>query len=195
MWTYPEPSLNLVWTYSEPPLNILWTYSEPTLNLLWTSSEPALNILWTCSEPALKICPRIDKISKTLLSDSLSNMDQRDASATKNQDITHWINDQLSGHCYQFTNFYPFPPPLPSTPHYFIRNWIKGNNVKAMQEFAFPSLLPLRFSSPSCPSCLLKFYQNYEICSKFLVIHPQTETPVTDCTDLCKRDGGNLLRC
>ena len=52
-----------------------------------------------------------------------------------------------------------------------------------------------RFSGPSCPSCLLKFYQNYEICSKFLVIHPQTETPVTDCTDLCKRDGGNLLRC
>ena len=120
-------------------------------------------------------------------------MDQRDASATKNQDITHWINDQLSGHCYQFTNFYPFPPPLPSTPHYFIRNWIKGNNVKAMQEFAFPSLLPLRFSSPSCPSCLLKFDQNYEVCSKFLVIHLQT--PLTGRTDLCKRDGGNLIRC
>ena len=44
----------------------------------------------------------------------------------------------------------------------------------------------LRFSGPSCPSCLLKFDQNYEVCSKFLVRHPQTL--LTDRTDLCKRD-------
>ena len=37
----------------------------------------------------------------------------------------------------------PSPPP-PTTPHYFIKNWIKGNNGKAMQEFLFPSPLPFK---------------------------------------------------
>ena len=35
----------------------------------------------------LKICPRFNNIAKTLVTHSLSNMDPRDASASKNQ----WI--------------------------------------------------------------------------------------------------------
>ena len=61
-------TLNIPWTYPEDTLNILWTcYYEPTMNLLWTYSEHTLNISWTYSED---ICPRIDKISKTLLTHS-----------------------------------------------------------------------------------------------------------------------------
>ena len=58
-----------------------WTYSEHTLNIPWTYSEHTLNILWTYSEHTLKICPRFD--SKTWINHWLSNMDPRDASASK----------------------------------------------------------------------------------------------------------------
>ena len=95
LWTCCEPALNLLqtciqpavnlpWTCSEPALNLLWTYSEPTLNLLWTYAKYTLNILWTYTKHTLKICPRFNNIAKTLVTHSLSNMDPRDASASKN---------------------------------------------------------------------------------------------------------------
>ena len=63
----------------EQTLSTLWTHSEHTLNTLWTHFEHTLNIPWTY----LKICPRFDKISKTLINQSVSNRDPRDASASK----------------------------------------------------------------------------------------------------------------
>ena len=81
----------LLWTNSEHTLKLLWTYSEHTLNILWTYPEHTLNILWTYSEHTLKICPRFDQISKTSPTHSLSNIDPRDASASKN-----WYNLGLS---------------------------------------------------------------------------------------------------
>ena len=41
------------------------------------------------------ICPRIDKISKTLLTHSLSNMDSRDASASKNNIQDDEVSDLM----------------------------------------------------------------------------------------------------
>ena len=53
--------------------SILGTHSEHTLNTLWTHSEHTLNIPWAYTEHTLKICPRVDKISKTWINDSLTD--------------------------------------------------------------------------------------------------------------------------
>ena len=78
---------NILWTHSEHTLNTLLTYSEHILNTLWTHSEHFLMTLWAHSEHTLKICPIFDKISKTLVTHPLSNMNPRDASASK-KDLT-----------------------------------------------------------------------------------------------------------
>ena len=72
LWTHTECTQNTLWTHPERTLNTLWTHSEHTLNTLWTRSEHTLNTLWTYSEHTLKICPRFDKISKTLMTQWLT---------------------------------------------------------------------------------------------------------------------------
>ena len=92
-WKHSEHTLNTLWspwTHSEHTLNTHWTHSEHTLNTLWTHSEHTLNTLWAHSEHTLKICPRFDKISKTTFHHWLSNMDPRDASASKNPVVKAW---------------------------------------------------------------------------------------------------------
>ena len=56
-------------------INTLWTHSEYTLNTLWTYSEHTLNILWRYAQ---------DSNKSHKITHWLSNMDQRDASASKN---------------------------------------------------------------------------------------------------------------
>ena len=85
------------------------------------------------------------------------------------------------------------PAPCPQPQIILLGSESRATMAKHCKSSRFHTSCLLRFTSPSCPSCLLKFYQNYEVCSKFLVIHLQT--PLTGRTDLCKRDGGNLIRC
>ena len=73
LWTHSEHTLNTLWTCPEHTLNTLWTHSEHTLNTLWTHSEHTLNIPWTYPEDSQMICRRFDKISKTLINDSLTD--------------------------------------------------------------------------------------------------------------------------
>ena len=81
--THSEHTLNTLWTYSKHTMNTLWTHSIHTLNTIRTQSEHNQNTMWTHSEHTLKICPRFDKIPKTLLTHWLSDMDPRDANAFK----------------------------------------------------------------------------------------------------------------
>ena len=59
-----------------------WTQSEHNLNKLWTHSEHTLNTLWTYSEDKPKIWQNPQNINQSV-TDSLSNIDPRDASASK----------------------------------------------------------------------------------------------------------------
>ena len=77
---YPWYTLDIAWWYAQDltksqkdDLMSHSPYPEHTLNILWTNSEYTLNILWTYSEDSLKICPWFDKISKTLLTDSVTD--------------------------------------------------------------------------------------------------------------------------
>ena len=85
LWTHSEHTLNTLWMYT---LNTLWTHSEYTLKTLWRHSEHTLNILWTYSEDMNKIWQNFKNITQWL-----SNMDPRDASASKkggNIQVIHW---------------------------------------------------------------------------------------------------------
>ena len=57
--------------------------SEESLKKVWRNSEHILNLPWTYSEHTLKMCWIFDKISKISLNMWLSNMNPRDASASK----------------------------------------------------------------------------------------------------------------
>ena len=62
--------------------NKLWTHSGRTVNTLWAHSEHILNTLWTYSEDKPKIWQNPQNINQSV-TDSLSNIDPRDASASK----------------------------------------------------------------------------------------------------------------
>ena len=68
---------NILWKYSEPTLNILWTYSEITLNIPWRYPDNTLMIPWRYAQDLTK------SQKHEWLTDWLSNMDPRDASASK----------------------------------------------------------------------------------------------------------------
>ena len=59
------------------------THSENTLNTLWTHSENTLNISWTHPEDMPKIWQNLKNINDSV-TDWPSNIDSRDASASKN---------------------------------------------------------------------------------------------------------------
>ena len=69
--------LNTLWTHSKHILSALWAHSEHTLSTLWIHSEYTLSTLWRYAQD-------LTKSQKTLPTDSLSNTDPRDASASKN---------------------------------------------------------------------------------------------------------------
>ena len=101
LWWHSDDTLNIPWRYAQDltksqkhytllwnTLNTLRTHSEHTLNTLWTHSEHTLKALWTHSEHTLNIPWRyaqdLTKSQKTWITEWLSNMDPRDASASKN---------------------------------------------------------------------------------------------------------------
>ena len=71
--------LKKVWRKSGESLEKVWI----SLKKVWRNSEHILNLPWTYSEHTLKMCWIFDKISKISLNMWLSNMDPRDASASK----------------------------------------------------------------------------------------------------------------
>ena len=80
LWRHSEDTLKTLWWHSEHTLNILRTHSEHTLNTLWTHSEDTLNILWRYAQD----------LTKSQKHYPLSNMDPRDASASKNY-LSLWV--------------------------------------------------------------------------------------------------------
>ena len=73
-----EHTLNIPWAYPEHTLNIPWTYPKHTLNILWTYLEHNLKIAWWYAQDLTKSQKHYPP------TDSLSNMDPRDDSASRN---------------------------------------------------------------------------------------------------------------
>ena len=81
----------------EHNINILWTHSEHTLNILWIHSEHNLNILWRYAEDLTK------SQKHESMTHPLSNMDSRDASASKkivHLSIMYGIGSSWSSSCH-----------------------------------------------------------------------------------------------